>query len=58
MFDLTQSLARQARAKHAGMVRQAAREINACTDPVKRWEAMRLLRAMQANSATPPDGKS
>ena len=47
MFDLTQSLARQARAKHAGMVRQAAREINACTDPVKRWEAMRLLRAMQ-----------
>jgi len=47
MFDLTRSLTAQTRAKHAGMVRQAAREINACTDPVKRWEAMRLLRVMQ-----------
>ena len=46
-FNLTRSIARQSRAKHAGMVRQAAREINACTDPVKRWEAMRLLRVMQ-----------
>lgn len=50
-FDLTAHLKTQERARAAGMIRQACREISACACPQKRWEAMRLLRGMQRSIA-------
>ena len=47
MFDLTNHIIRQRRQMSAGLIKQAAREIAACSCPDKRWAAMRLLREMQ-----------
>lgn len=47
MFDLTQHIQIQERARSAGMIRQACRIISACPDPGKRARAMGLLREMQ-----------
>ena len=47
MFDLTAHITRQRRQMSAGLIKQAAREIAACSCPDKRWAAMRLLREMQ-----------
>lgn len=47
MFDLTQHLINQERARSAGIIKQACREISACPDPGKRARAMGLLRQLQ-----------
>ena len=47
MFDLTAHLTTQERARRAGIIKQAAREIQACACPEKRWRAMGLLRQLQ-----------
>jgi len=47
MFDLTAHITRQRRQMSVGLIKQAAREIAACSCPNKRWAAMRLLREMQ-----------
>ena len=46
-FDLIAHLTTQARALKAGLIKQACREINACPDPAKRWQALALLKQMQ-----------
>ena len=46
-FDLTAHLTTQARALKAGLIKQACREINACACPVKRAQAVQMLRRLQ-----------
>jgi hypothetical protein len=46
-FNLTTHLTNQERARRAGIIKQATREIAACPCPEKRWQAMALLKQMQ-----------
>jgi hypothetical protein len=47
MFDLTAHLTNQERARRAGIIKQAAREIAACPCPDRRWQALKLLKSIQ-----------
>lgn len=48
-FDLTDHIINQERARRAGIIKIAAREINTCPDPGKRWKAVQELRKMQTD---------
>lgn len=50
MFDLTAHIINQERARRAGIIKIAAREINACPDPGKRWRAVQALKTLQRSS--------
>lgn len=47
MFNLSTHLTTQERNRRAGIIKIAAREINACQDQGKRWRAVRELRKLQ-----------
>ena len=46
-YDLETQIKRRERNQYAAAVKQACREIAACPDPQKRWEALRVLRVLQ-----------
>ena len=52
-FDLIAHLTTQARALKAGLIKQACREINACVCPVKRAQAVQMLRLLQKRLKNP-----
>lgn len=47
VYDLTKEIHRRQRNQYAAAVKQACREIAACPDPQKQWEALRVLRVLQ-----------
>ncbi len=46
-YDLTTQIKRRERNQYAAAVKQACKEIAACPDPQKQWEALRVLRVLQ-----------
>ena len=46
-YNITTELKRRERATYAAAIKQACKEIAACPDPQKRWEALRVLRVLQ-----------
>ena len=53
MFNLTQSLEAQRRAKLVGAIKEASRLIADCPDPQRQWLAMRELRKLQQMLGNP-----